>query len=439
MQKDIIKKIIPFIPFLIVLVLLLIKPYYIFPTTGDIDYHLLRAQEILQNPIHGLFWDYLIYPPDGRCLWHPPLFHSILAFLWYIGGVRFAHSILCIFQILLTVFVASWVAKEEYGNLAGFFAGILSLACNRIDILAVPIPVAYIPILAVLTIHYIPKDKYKALITSVIGVWTHMIGLLIFISLFIADGLKNKSNIKMILLLLPSILFWAAYWFLFKDQSGTSDQIKTLTFSLPPGNNLFGMLILLVLGITGLYYLHHLDKERFKLYLTYALVTFISTEFLFGDFARFLQSLSLPLAILSGLAIKKIYDYTNENYKTNFSRLIIASIIIISFIGSLPFFMSLTSVETNWNQINTPFDYKYTSLNEYINENTSQNETLWAEPPLAEKIAWMTGRKIANSQYGDPNYSVNHQHQNLNFYLSNNTFLIKNYENNTVKEIPANN
>lgn len=436
MKKDIIKKIVPFIPFLIVLVLLLIKPYYIFPTTGDIDYHLLRAQEILQNPINGFFWDNLIYPPNGRCLWHPPLFHSILALLWYLGGLRFAHSISCILQILLTVFVASWVAKEEYGNLAGFFAGILSLACNRIDILAVPIPVAYIPILAVLTIHYIPKDKYKALITSLIGVWTHMIGLVIFISLFMADGLKNKQNRKMILLLLPSILFWAAYWFLFKDQSGTSDQIKTITFSLPPGNNLLGILILLILGIMGLYYLHHLNKEKFKLYITYAIITFISTEILFGDFARFLQSLSLPLAILSSLAIKKIYNYTTENYKTNFSRLIIASLIIISLIGSLPFFMAITSVETNWNQINIPFDYKYTSLNDYINKNTSKDEVLWVEPVLAEKISWMTGRKVANSQYGDPNYDIT-QHQRFNLYLSNNTFLVKDYENNTIKEIPT--
>jgi len=37
-----------------------------------------------------------------------------------------------------------------------FFAGILSLASNRIDIYAVAVPVAYIPIMAVLTIHYMP-------------------------------------------------------------------------------------------------------------------------------------------------------------------------------------------------------------------------------------------------------------------------------------------
>jgi len=114
MNRNFFRKIIPFIPLLAVLVLLIIKPYYIFPTTGDTDFHLIRAQEIIQNPLQGLFWDYLPYFPNGRALWHPPLFHSVLAFLWYLGGSRFAHSFLFVFHIILTVFVASWVAKKYY-------------------------------------------------------------------------------------------------------------------------------------------------------------------------------------------------------------------------------------------------------------------------------------------------------------------------------------
>lgn len=419
---------------MIVFILLLIKPYYIFPTTGDTDFHLVRAHEILLDPIKGLFWDYLVYYPQGRSLWHPPLFHSIFASFWYIGGVRFAHSILCVIQILLTVFVATWVAKKDYGNLAGFFAGLLVLATNRIDILTVPIPATYIPILGVLTIHYIPNDKFKAFLTSLIGIWTHMIGLVIFMALFLVGGIKDKKNLKMILLLLPSILFWIGYWIMFKDKTGATNHVNPV-LSFPPGNNLSGLLILIAFGIIGLYYLYKMDKERFKLYSTYiALVILI--ELIFEDFARGFSYASLPLAILSGLAIQKIYNSTKVKYKTNFARIMIVLILFCSLIGSSPFFISVYSDDTNWEYMNIPFEYNYTHLNNYIKENTSPNDILWAEQNIADKIAWMTGRRVSNGRYGVPKNFVE-KHQEVNIFLENKTFLIKDYNNNIIKQIPS--
>jgi len=116
-------KIIPFIPLFSVLILLLLKPYYLSLGGGDTDFHLIRAREILLNPFYGIYWDYLVYYPLGRALWHPPLFHSVFAFLWYLGGLKFANTIFVLFQILITVFIASWIGKKEYGIMAGFFAG----------------------------------------------------------------------------------------------------------------------------------------------------------------------------------------------------------------------------------------------------------------------------------------------------------------------------
>ena len=174
----------------------------------------------------GLFWNYLTYYPLGRAIWHPPLFHSIFAGLWYIGGVRFAYSIFCITQILTTVGIASWFANRYYGTVAGLFAGILALAAPRADILPVIMPAAYIPILVILTIHFLPKHKIKAFITSLIGIWTHLVGLFIFVPLFLIQDYKNRDNRKMVLLLLPSIIFWAAYWTYFKDQAGTNTHIQ---------------------------------------------------------------------------------------------------------------------------------------------------------------------------------------------------------------------
>lgn len=427
-------KVIPFIPFLLVIILLLLKPYYIFPTTGDTDFHLVRAREILLNPVTGLYWDYLVYFPQGRSLWHPPLFHSIFAALWYLGGVRFAHSILCVFQILLTVLVASWVAKKDYGTIAGFFAGLLVLATNRIDILTVPLPATYIPILGVLTIHYMPKDKFKAFLTSLIGIWTHMIGLILFIALFLVDGIRDKKNLKMILLLLPSILFWILYWILFRDKTGATNQVNPV-LAFPPGNNLSGLLILIAFGIMGLYLLYKMDKERFKLYSTYiALVILI--ELIFEDFARGFSYASLPLAILSGLAIQKIYDQTLVKYKKNFAKLMIVLLLLCSLIGSSPFFISIYSDDTNWNYLDIPFEYNYTKLNTYLNENTHQSDILWADPSIADKLAWMTGRKVSNGRYGVPKNFVEN-HQKINIFIENNTFLIKNYNNITLQQIQS--
>lgn len=432
-KRDLFHDVIPFIPLLLVLILLLIKPYYILPTIGDTDFHLVRAREILQNPIHGLFWDYLVYSPNGRALWHPPLFHSIFGFLWYVGGVRFAHSILCIFQILLTVFVATWVAKKDYGNLAGFFAGLLSLSANRIDNLTVPIPAAYIPILAVLTIHYLPKEKFKAFLTALIGIWTHMIGLVIFIALFIVDGFKDRKNLKMSLLLLPSLLFWALYWFIFKNQTGATNHIHPV-FYFPPGNNLSGLLILICFGLIGLCILYKNNREVFKLYATYMLLVII-IESLFEDFARGFQYASLPLAVLSGLTIQKLYNFTQTKYKKNFSRSLIILVLICSIIGSSPFFISLYSDNTDWSYLDVPFESKYSSINQYINQNTSKNDVLWAETSISDKIAWMTGRYVSNGKYGCPKYFVE-EHQKINIYVSNDSFLIKDYNNNTLNEIP---
>jgi hypothetical protein len=433
MNRNFLQKIIPFIPLLAVLLLLLIKPYYIFPTTGDTDFHLIRAQELIQSPLQGLFWDYLPYSPNGRALWHPPLFHSVLAFLWYLGGLRFAHSFLCVFQIILTVFVASWVAKKDYGLIAGFFAGLLTLATNRIDILTVPLPATYIPILSVLTIHYLPKNKFKAFLASLLGVWTHMMGLVIFIALFMVDGIRNKKNLKMILLLLPSIIFWIAYWIIFRDKTGATNQINPLLY-FPPGNNLSGLIILLAFGFLGLYWLYNKDKERFKLYSIYILLV-ILIEFIFEDFARGFSYASLPLAILAGFSMQKIYNHCKINYKRTFANLIIVLLVFVSIIGASPFFISVYSNEASWDYLNIPFETNYTQLNSFIYGNTDKTEVIWAESTIADKIIWMTGRKISNGKYGKPT-DFQEQHQKINIYASNDTFIIKDYNNNTLKQIP---
>lgn len=95
MKQNLIK-IIPFIPLFSVLILLILRPYYLSVGGGDTDFHLIRAREILINPFYGIYWDYLTYYPVGRALWHPPLFHTVFAFLWYLVGVEICEYNFCI-------------------------------------------------------------------------------------------------------------------------------------------------------------------------------------------------------------------------------------------------------------------------------------------------------------------------------------------------------
>lgn len=97
---------------------------------GDTDFHLIRAREILINPFYGIYWDYLTYYPVGRALWHPPLFHTVFAFLWYLVGVRFANTIFVLTQIILTIIIASLIGKREYGVMAGFFCRNVFFNCT---------------------------------------------------------------------------------------------------------------------------------------------------------------------------------------------------------------------------------------------------------------------------------------------------------------------
>lgn len=434
MNYDHLKRLVPYLPLIIVAFFLYFYPYFIFPENGDTFYHLVRAREILESPFVGLFWDNLVYYPLGRAIWHPPLFHSIFAFLWYIGGVRFAHSIFCITQILLTIGIASWFANKYYGPIAGLFAGILVLASPRADIIPVIMPAAYIPILVVLTIHFLPKNKINAFITSLIGIWTHMIGLIIFLPLFLIQDIKNRENLKMVLLLLPSIIFWAFYWIYFKNQTGAYNHVQ-LSLQMPYYTNYFGLLILSIMGIVGLYYLYKVNKEQFNLFIFY-IITITSAQFIFADISRGFHYVTLPIAILSGLTIQKVHNYLSK-CSINIRYVFILILLLISALGTLPFFNYVDQASTSWSQISTPFEGEYNPLTEYLEKNTDKNEVIWASSSITDLLAWTTGRKISNGRLwgGGPPKNFVELKQRINIYVSNDTMIIKNSNNVSVREI----
>ncbi len=427
-------------------IVLILRPYFLFPVGGDTDFHLARAQEILQNPFWGLFWDNITYYPMGRPVWHQPLFNAVYAGLWYLAGVRFAHSFLCVFQVLLTVGVASWFANREYGIFAGYFAGLFSLAMPAPSTLTAAIPAAYIPILAVLTIYYIPQDKKKAFLASLVGLWTHMVALFCFIPLYLVDNYRDKTNLKIIALLLPSWLFWAVYWVYFKDRLVTGGIFYTLTHLklVPPHPGSYAFLIFLavfVLGIIGLYLLYNSNYRQFKLFTTYIVIVIFFSFFGFnGDFLRGFQFAALPMAILAGFAVERGYKNLSSNRNRLLSSLFLLLMVFISMMGVVIFFSYLPNQHgKGWDALETPFEGEYAPLKDYIENSTSANQVVWTERELSEKVAWMTGRSVSNGLYSDNTYGGTRgfvdQHQNINIYKSDGYVTVRDLNNNTIAQI----
>ncbi|GAB4310197.1 MAG: hypothetical protein Kow0019_07930 [Methanobacteriaceae archaeon] len=446
-MKKILKSLFPFLPLFIVILFLILEPYYIFPAGGDTNFHLLRAREILENPLLSLLWDYLVYYPMGRPLWHPPLFHLIYASLWSLGGVRFAHSAMCILQITLTTFTASWVANKLYGNLAGFFAGFFALAPPLSAPLIIAIPASYLPIMAVLTIYFIPKNTKAAILVSIVAIWTHMVSLFAILPLFIIDGYKNKSSKKAILFLLPFLIFWGSYWFYFKNSLVTGGMLYTLknlyisTYLTVYG--LYNLVIVFSLGLIGLYLIHKIDNRRYRLITGYVIIIILFSFLGFGgDFLRGFQFAALPMAIMASLTVKKGYDFLNQINRRYLGTVFILVMVFISLIGFLIFFSQWSTEEVSWNDLNIPFEKDSNNLKSYIEHNTNKDEVLWAESELAEKVAWMTGRKVSNGRYlGDVYGAIRgfkDKYQRINIYQNNETFLINNIRNQTIFIISKN-
>ncbi len=107
----------------------------------------------------------------------------------------------------------------------------------------------------------------------------------------------------------------------------------------------------------------------------------------------------------------------------------------IIYVGNLP-----NKEIGQWNNIDKPFEGDYYPLKIYIDQNTDKNQTIWTDKLRSEKLAWMTGRKISNGFYPNDEYGgttgFKEQFQNINVYVDKESFIIKNKNNITIKEIP---
>jgi len=108
--------------------------------------------------------------------------------------------------------------------------------------------------------------------------------------------------------------------------------------------------------------------------------------------------------------------------------------------GAVVFFSYLPDqYGKGWDSLEIPFEGQYAPLKDYIENNTSPDEVLWTDRELAEKVAWMTGRRVSNGLYPDNTYGGTRgfvdQHQDINIYPDDGYISINDLNNNTLTRI----
>jgi hypothetical protein len=390
-----------YLPLLLGTVVLIFKPYFLAPTYGDTEYHLLRAREILTNPIKGMFWDYLTFFPEGRAIWHQPLFHLSTAVLWKIGGVRFAHSIITVAQILLSVGIAIWFTKKYFGALAAIIAGILMLFPLRMDYLTTPLPSAYIVPLLLLTTHFILKKQLKwALISSLIAMWTHPVALIAFPILILLSDLRRY---RYTILAALTWVFWVSYWIWFREETRTS---IFSAFSFPSSSSIFGPIILpsgpfgtalnahfllFPLGILGIWmYKSHIVTRL----IAWPLMSIIFAYILISDYPRISQYSALPLSVFSGCAVQKIYSNVGEKNRRNMAIGTLAAF-SSSFLFFAPNIVTMeTSADLTWWKSFKNYEFVNPIIVYTSQIDMQENCVTSYNVRDGERLAWMTGQNV---------------------------------------------
>lgn len=130
-----------------------------------------------------------------------------------------------------------------------------------------------------------------------------------------------------------------------------------------------------------------------------------------------------------------------KNYRQYVSIFFLLIFLLYSFLGAAIFIGSLPNKESgHWENFEKPFEGYYSPLKNYIDNNTDKNQVICSDRLISEKLAWMTGRKVSNGLYPDGVYGATkgfkEQFQDINVFISDGTFLIKDQYNNTIKEIP---
>lgn len=320
-----------------------------------------------------IFVDSLVNAPWGNNINYPPLFHLLIASIGfsridYFQIARFMQPFLAGF-IVLSISYVSW---KMYGKIAGFFSGVLLLSSSLASRIFISIPENLALIFFPLSIYFyfkaITDKEYKnailaGLILGIIALTHQAATLCLFISIstitlvLIIISIKSlsleeiKNSIKkycipyLICITAASIIaiiWWIpAIWNTLTPTATTgkvmTSLIKTVSMSIYNYPKTFGYYIIILATLGGFLALFRRKTEDILILTWLVSMLILSKIYLLGINVityRVLIYALLPMSILAGYGVKRIFCFIKEykkEYKSYLSLIayLAAGIILI--------------------------------------------------------------------------------------------------------------
>lgn len=371
MNFELNKKYIIALPALAALIIALIPTIkYYWPLGWDIFYHIQYAQVYTQYGF--ILTDPQLNAPIGRKIAYPPLFHFLIAGIGsflsvdYFQVARFLQPLFAM-SIVLSV---SYVAYKFYGALAGLGAGFMILSSYLLGRIILPLPenlaLIFLPLAVCL---YYLSIKNENLKTAFFGgillmavILTHQgatlcliltIVAITILEIFFTRNISVLKNFTLFFLALILTIFAGIIYLLISSpalfhnilgQGITS--ITGMSTSLPLNRSIgifsylgnLGILVLIfsmIGGISIVKKLHTKNIERKDMVILVWIVTMflLSNAYWFGINVisyRVLIYLLIPLSILGGYGLSKVYQKIKNNGRLSSQKM--HTVFVVAFV-----------------------------------------------------------------------------------------------------------
>lgn len=401
-------------------------PHY----SSDNDYYTLRNIDYIKENLKPMTYDELSY--GGRPVIESFIFYYLMAiFSW----IPLIFKILPAVLISLLVFAVYYLTKEitdsESASLfsafmASFLPILITGTLNQISVYTILIPLLFFSVYCLININ---EEKYTGwfIFLSFLLPFLHPIallfsfGFLLYYLLVITEDMKLSERRKeaiFFFLLLSLFIGFIMYKKVFLETGFNiflQNVPKDLLVQYFRQANMFDMIISIgilpfLLGISGVFYGVFKEKRHSVLILSsIVFMCIVSLVFMMVRYEVGLMFLGISLAIISSLAIEKLFKYFD---KTKFSKH--KNLFKYSLFALIALTLVLPSIFAAINVLNnTLSDDEFQALTELRND-TDENSTILTNVDEGNTMMYITNRKSAidNNFYLIPR--INQRYEGLN-------------------------
>lgn len=393
---------------------LYIARWPIMPQFMDIHYHLLTAWGFFRSGGYS-GWDFWQYAPFGRIHIYPPLFHIILAILMKLGinTVILAKLFEAVIPVLFLIVLWYFIRNNFNDRMAFFVVLAFGSSFAFYFYLSSHIPAAIAFIFGFLAVDRLLHNKFlKSLLLLTLSFYTHIGVSWLFAFSLCFWGLLNKQYRKSCFVTFISALILSLP-VLIKQLIGLRF-ISVLGFNLKEAYVSQIKIFDYLLALFGLILIFKQHGERYKLFLSFFLASFI---FLLYPYRFFSAEGYLPIIFLSATCLHILYGKL-EKKNVFLKRLFILAILfililsptlsmsesageegkgefkIVIFDSALTRMVFPKSNETIW------FPDEYLSASAYIKINSDKDDIIYSNSELVGVIlAGLSGRATANALF----------------------------------------